>query len=83
MIAPSRPGYGRTPLSSGKTSEEAADLMAALLDELNLEKVIAFSISGGGPTALNFALRHPNRCAGCVTEVSVTGGFTTPKFEAL
>ena len=37
MIAPSRPGYGRTPLSSGKTHEEAADLMAALLDELKID----------------------------------------------
>ena len=83
VIAPSRPGFGRTPLSSGKTSEEAADLMAALLDELNLEKVIVYGISGGGPTTLNFALRHPNRCAGCMTEVAVTGGYRTPKFEQL
>ena len=34
VISPSRPGYGRTPLSSGPTSVEAADLLAALLDEL-------------------------------------------------
>ena len=37
VITPSRPGYGRTPLSSGKTSAEAADLLAALLDELKID----------------------------------------------
>ena len=83
VITPSRPGYGRTPLSSGKSHEEAADLMAALLDELNIEKVVVYGISGGGPTTLNFALRHPDRCAGCMTEVAVSGNFKHPNFEEL
>ena len=78
IIAPSRPGYGRTPLSSGKTHEEASDLMAALLDALSIDKVVIMGVSGGGPTTLNFALRHPDRCSGCLTEVAVSGSFDHP-----
>ena len=32
IISPSRPGYGRTPLSSGKNYKDQPDLYAALLD---------------------------------------------------
>lgn len=66
FIAPSRPGYLRTPLSSGVSPEAQADLFAALLDTLNIEQAIVFAISGGGPSALQFALRHPRRCRGLV-----------------
>ena len=51
VICPSRPGYGRTPLGKEKTSAEAADQIAALLDTLKIEKVVASGISGGGPAA--------------------------------
>ena len=57
--------------------------MAAMLDELNIDKVLVYGISGGGPTTLIFAERHPNRCYGCMTEVAVTGNFRHPKFEEL
>lgn len=66
VIAPSRPGYLRTPLSSGANPEEQADLHAALLDELHIEQAIVLAASGGGPSALQFALRHPDRCRGLV-----------------
>lgn len=66
VIAPSRPGYLRTPLSSGASPEEQADLYAALLDELHIEQAIVLATSGGGPSALQFALRHPDRCRGLV-----------------
>ena len=61
VIIPSRPGYGRTPLSTGKTTEEAADAMVALLDELGIEKASVMAISAGGRTALQLAGRHPTR----------------------
>ena len=57
--------------------------MAALLDELKIEKVLVYGISGGGPTCLNFALKHPNRCFGIMTEVAIYGNFKHPKFEQL
>jgi pimeloyl-ACP methyl ester carboxylesterase len=65
-IAVSRPGFLRTPLSSGRTPSEQADLYAALLDELKIDSVVVSGISGGGPSALMFALRHPERTRGLV-----------------
>jgi pimeloyl-ACP methyl ester carboxylesterase len=61
-ITASRPGYLRTPLSSGKSFEEQADLFAALLDELRIERAVVVAGSGGGYIGLQFALRHPQRC---------------------
>ena len=34
VLTPSRPGYDDTPSSVGRTAEEAADALAALLDAL-------------------------------------------------
>ncbi len=62
FIALSRPGYLRTPLATGKTPLEQADLYAALLDALNIQQTTIIGISGGGPSALQFALRYPERC---------------------
>jgi pimeloyl-ACP methyl ester carboxylesterase len=69
IIAPSRPGYLRTPLSAGRTPAEQADLYAALLDELKIERAIVWGVSGGGPSALQFAVRHPQRTMGLVLVV--------------
>jgi len=38
MICPSRPGYLRTPLSTGETAEEQADVFVALIDSLNIKR---------------------------------------------
>jgi 2-hydroxy-6-oxonona-2,4-dienedioate hydrolase len=69
IIAVSRPGFLRTPLSSGRTPEEQADLYAALLDELGISQVVVSGISGGGPSALQFAIRHPGRTRGLILTV--------------
>jgi len=66
FICMSRPGYLRTPLATGKTPEEQADMYAALLDVLGIQKAAIMGISGGGPSALQFALRHPDRCNGLI-----------------
>jgi pimeloyl-ACP methyl ester carboxylesterase len=58
----SRPGYLRTPLFSGRNFEAQADAFAALLDSLGIEKAAMVGISSGGPAAVQFALRHPERC---------------------
>lgn len=65
-IGISRPGYLGTPLSSGRGPEQQADLCAALLDELRVESALLMAVSGGGPCALQFALRHRERCRGLV-----------------
>jgi pimeloyl-ACP methyl ester carboxylesterase len=65
-IAVSRPGYRGTPQSSGATFEEQADLFAALLDELGVERAVVFAASGGGYAGLQFAIRHPERTLGLI-----------------
>lgn len=65
-IAVSRPGYLRTPLSSGATFEQQANLFAALLDKLKIKRVVVLASSGGGYPGLQFALRHPDRCVALV-----------------
>lgn len=72
FIALSRPGYLRTPLSVGKTPEEQADAYAALLDELEIRSAYILAMSGGGPSALQFALRHPDRCQGLILISAIT-----------
>jgi pimeloyl-ACP methyl ester carboxylesterase len=65
-IAVSRPGYLRTPIETGRTPPEQADAYAALLDVLGIGPAVAVGLSAGGPSALQFALRHANRCRGLV-----------------
>ncbi|HLW02958.1 MAG TPA: alpha/beta hydrolase [Ktedonobacterales bacterium] len=64
LLSLSRPGYRRTPLNSGQAPEAQADLFAATLDALNVAQVVVIALSGGGPSALQLALRSPQRCRG-------------------
>lgn len=66
VLLPARPGYGRTSLRIGRSPQEQADALRALLDALDLERAVAVGISGGGPSSYEFAVRHPERCAGLV-----------------
>lgn len=65
-LAISRPGYLGTPLSSGPSPEQQGDLIAALLDTLGIAQAGVMAVSGGGPSAVQFGLRHPARCAGLI-----------------
>jgi pimeloyl-ACP methyl ester carboxylesterase len=68
VIAPSRPGYGGTPLATGRTSSEQADAIVALLDALHVDRAAVFGMSGGGPASYALAGRHPERVR-CLLEV--------------
>ena len=86
VLAVSRPGYLGTPLTSGKTPEAQADLLAALLDALSIDCAVVVAISGGGPTAIHFALSHCARCRGLVlcSTVSRANTFRIPfRFQIL
>lgn len=72
LLKPSRPGYFRSPLNSGETPEAQADLFAALLDKLEIQSVVMLGISGGGPSAIQFAIRHPGRCKALVLWAAVS-----------
>ena len=60
-IAPSRFGYLKSSLPEGATYDDQAHAYAKLLDHLEVEKVAVVGLSAGGPSALLFALLHPDR----------------------
>ncbi len=79
VLSSSRPGYLGTPLASGETFEEQADLLAALLDALDIKKVIITSLSAGGPAAYIFAAKYPERTIALLTISSVSGDYVMPE----
>jgi pimeloyl-ACP methyl ester carboxylesterase len=56
-----RPGYGASSRLPGRGFVEPADDLAAILDQLQLERVHVIGGSGGGPHVLALAARHPDR----------------------
>jgi pimeloyl-ACP methyl ester carboxylesterase len=61
ILAPSRPGYGRTSLSAGRSPAAYTDAVRALCERLGITRVAAVvGISGGGPTAVAMAVNHPD-----------------------
>ncbi|MCB9760135.1 MAG: alpha/beta hydrolase [Alphaproteobacteria bacterium] len=78
VLALSRPGYLDTPLSSGATYAAQGDLAAALLDALGLDQAAAVGLSAGGPAALAFAARHPDRSWALVLEAAVVDAYVPP-----
>ncbi len=76
VLALSRPGYRRTPLTSGETPEAQADLFAAALDALHVPQTVVIAVSWGGPSALQFALRYPDRCGGLIMLSTLTQHYT-------
>lgn len=72
VLAISRPGYYKTPLTSGKTPKEQAVLYKSLLDELKIDSIYVNGISGGGPSSIQFALDYPERTAGLILRAAVS-----------
>ena len=78
VIAVARPGYPGTLLSLGRTPEAQADLHAAVLDALGEDRAVIAAVSAGGPSALQLALRHPDRCRALTLVSACTGRLATP-----
>jgi pimeloyl-ACP methyl ester carboxylesterase len=78
FIAVSRPGYLGTPLKAGKAPGDQAELCAEVLDVLGVREAVVVAISGGGPAALQFALRFPERCRGLVMISACSGMLDVP-----
>jgi pimeloyl-ACP methyl ester carboxylesterase len=66
ILTISRPEYGRTPLSVGRSNTEAADALVALLDQLEIPQCSVIAISGGGPTGIALAANYPEWVKGLV-----------------
>jgi pimeloyl-ACP methyl ester carboxylesterase len=69
VIAMSRFGYLRTPLAADASAAAQADAHACLLDALGLKRAAILGVSAGAPSSMQFALRHPQRCAALVLMV--------------
>jgi pimeloyl-ACP methyl ester carboxylesterase len=91
VIAMSRFGYLRTPLPADASAAAQADAHACLLDALGIRRAAIIGASAGAPSALQFALRHADRCSALVLLVPAAyvprgGGappMKTPAWTAL
>ena len=61
LIAMSRFGYLRTPLPADASAAAQADAHACLLDALGIPRAAVVGGSAGAPSALQLAIRHPDR----------------------
>lgn len=59
-------GYSRRPEKQHVTLAKHADIIAAVVDALKLEKPIIMGHSYGGAVSLMYALRHPEKLSGLV-----------------
>ena len=78
-IVVSRPGYLGTGMDGRESVDEQADLLAALLDVLEVERVGVLCWSGGGPSSYRLAARHPERVGSLVALAAVSKRLEQPK----
>jgi pimeloyl-ACP methyl ester carboxylesterase len=77
-LSVSRFGYLRSPLPTDASPAAQADIYEALLDELGIERVGVVATFAGTSSALQFALRHPGRCAGLALFSMAVGPYRVP-----
>jgi len=65
VIAPDTPGFGLSDLlpMESVTTEDLADALAETLDALGIQQVSVYGRHTGAQIAVEFAARHPHRCA--------------------
>jgi 2-hydroxy-6-oxonona-2,4-dienedioate hydrolase len=66
VIAVSRFGYLRTPMPADASPAAQADAHVCLLDALGIARAAVLGGSAGGPSALQMAIRHPDRVSALV-----------------
>lgn len=66
IIAPSRFGYLRSAYPDEASNAMQADAFADLLDRLGVDRAVILSASAGALSAIEFAIRHPERCRALV-----------------
>jgi 2-hydroxy-6-oxonona-2,4-dienedioate hydrolase len=72
VIAMSRFGYLRTPRPDDASPAAQAAAHICLLDALGIAKATVLGVSAGGPSALETAIRHPDRVSALVLVVPIT-----------
>ncbi|RYH05526.1 MAG: alpha/beta hydrolase, partial [Alphaproteobacteria bacterium] len=90
VIAPSRFGYLRSSFPAEPSSANQADAFLDLLDGLGIDKIAIAGGSAGALSVIEFAARHPDRCAALlpivpaayVPHAKVSAGSPPPGVEA-
>jgi pimeloyl-ACP methyl ester carboxylesterase len=60
VLVPSRPGYGKTPVTTGGSPDGFARVVRQLCERLGIDRIAAVvGISAGGPSALAMATGYP------------------------
>lgn len=72
VIAPSRFGYLRSAFPQDPSPANQADAFADLLDALGIARAPVIGGSAGALSAIQFAIRHPDRCSALVAIVPAT-----------
>ncbi len=81
IIAPERPGFGRSTYQAGRSLESWANDVSVLADHLQLDRFGVAGISGGGPYAAACAALLPDRVAAAAL-VSPMGPVQPPEGPA-
>lgn len=87
VIAPDLRAHGRSEVPSSRWSvADLADDLAAILDQLEIPKVVLAGFSMGGMAATEFALKYPERLTGLMligTSVSAENVLRTAQINTL
>jgi 2-hydroxy-6-oxonona-2,4-dienedioate hydrolase len=71
VIAVSRFGYLRTPMPADASAAAQADAHACLLDTLKIPRTAVIGASAGALSAMQLAIRHPNRVSALILIVPI------------
>ena len=72
VVAPSRFGYLKAPVPNDYSPAAQADAHVVLLDFLDIKRAVVVGVSAGAPSAIEIALRHPERVTSLVLVVPRT-----------
>ena len=78
-VAPSRFGYFGTALPRRATPIDQADAHLCLLDHVQIERAVAVGYSAGSASAIQLALRHPDRLYALILIAAHLPGLPTPR----
>ena len=66
VVSMSRFGYLQTSMPTDSSPTAQADAHLALIDALGIRRAAVLGASAGAPSAMQFAIRHPERCQALV-----------------
>lgn len=83
VIAPSRFGYLRSDFPTDAGTAAQADAFVDLLDALGIDRLPVAGGSAGALPAIEFAIRHPERCSALIAIVPATYAPDRPTYAPM